>query len=97
MKYSYRRNIVWEGKTYHSIPEAARATGISYYAMYHRAKMGYTCEADLKREAPRPTPCKWNGQRYDTIKEAAEANGVTDDAMRLRLLKGYTCDGDLKW
>jgi hypothetical protein len=82
----------WNGITYVSMAEAARANNIDFVGMLNRIKRGHSCDSDLWKQHK---PCIWNGIEYCTIAEAARANNINKSAMCERIKKGYTCDADV--
>lgn len=88
--------ITWNGKTYETKAEAARANGLTYGQLHSRLRKGYTCDADVKPNTKLGKPCVWNGKRYKSVADAARDKYVSKVGMLYRLQKGYTCDSDLR-
>ncbi len=85
---------LWNGITYRSYAEAARATGHSdKFLTYWHQKEVY-CDDEV---VPRyKVACTWNGCEYESLSDACEANGIRCVAtLKYWLSCGHKCDDDL--
>lgn len=89
---SNERPVVWEGKKYRSIQEAADALGISRDTLRMRINRGFRSLKDMPR-AGRPK-WVWEGEEYTTLAEAAAATGLSRTTIRYYARQGYVSRAD---
>lgn len=87
--------VTWEGVTYASYGEAARALKVTVNTVRYRHMHGYTSTADMRTPPYTAQGVVWNGTLYGSITEAAKANYLSRGAMQYRLRRGFTCDEDM--
>lgn len=88
-----KQPCTWNGVTYPSIREAARAVGVSHATMVYRLRSGYTSDEDLSYGYA----VTWEGVQYASIGQAARAAGITPAAMKYRLDRGYASESDMTY
>jgi hypothetical protein len=89
------KKVIWNGRVYKTLNDAARATGRHKSSMSVLVRKGYTRDADVQKDT-RPRPITWDDKQYPSINAAAEATDRDSSGMTVLIQKGYRGEDDLK-
>lgn len=83
--------INYNGKTYRSLKQLSRETGINYSTLKHRLnKQNLSIEEAINDPDKRFTFIELNGKKYSSIKELSNQSGIPQDLINNRLQQGKT-------
>lgn len=87
-----KRPCTWNGVTYASVSECARANGVTETAMRIRIEAGYISDEDMKLRRKRII---WDGVAYPSIHSASKATNISASTLKKYLAAGITRPADI--
>lgn len=88
--------LIWDGISYTSQKEAAKALGLSPQVVGHRFRKGYVCSEEVEAHKHLEKPTTWNGVVYPSRSAAAIALGISIYALSRRIKRGQISDDDVQ-
>lgn len=84
------REVGWNGVTYPSLREAAKANTLTEAQLRYRLGWGYAQDSDVVMEQFQgpAIPCEWGGATYQSIRAASLATGIPYSTMQRYQAKG---------